>query len=502
MARWYVLVSIDIGQPLRFSTDTIHVTRADSSDVLNFVGGLLEVSPPVLGDVAANCSFTIPRNLLDVTALRAQGVRLGGAPATVDLWREGDDYSLRIPLLVGVIAPSSEHRDIDRTSFEIIANESAIDPPFPPYQMLRTSPAFANMSESETGKTMIVAYGNLCRDVPLTPLRKGFTPTDTSIRLLVSGMRLGASSIAVRPNGSVALQWRGTVAYQPDPMSGAEYAYVDAQASQDGNIGASSFVADIVGHSGLTGSPITALGDMLVHALLTYGNFPADRIDMDRISRAVAMLNGFDIASVFGGTPGTTLIQTLQGRFHGNFPVEIGWLGGRIGFDYLGWDDSAPAIQNLRIGVPGAELLGRVGTTSLGPDTLYSSFAVQYDRDTVGKRFRSVITADPSNSELCARSASRWGSVVKYQTLQVPDTNSEQGARAILEWLVSEHAVQRTTMRYVAALDTVAKLPRMEPYLITDAEFGFSAERFKLTTIAPRLDGLAELTFVSFGEAP
>ena len=51
MARWFVLVSIDIGQPLRFSTDTVHVTRADSSDVLNYVGGLLEVSMPTIGDV-------------------------------------------------------------------------------------------------------------------------------------------------------------------------------------------------------------------------------------------------------------------------------------------------------------------------------------------------------------------------------------------------------------------------------------------------------------------
>lgn len=504
MADWHLLVEIQAAQTHRFALRTVMVTDQQAGRTMRYQGGIGIDSVPGIGE-DGTCSLTIPTDILSAQELRRSGIVLGDALCRVSLWRAGDDYSARIPLVVGRAMLSSEKRYEHYTSFEIAGLEEYADVRFPPYQFTRDG--FPNLPSGIAGQWMQVIYGR-CKDVPLVPVEPNSSAL-SSMRAVIACHRLASSSILVRKDGSTDGALQKAVSYTSDPASGATYAYVTLTQAELQDFGATTLVADVDGKPGPGGQPLTGLGDVVIDAIESFGRLPADRIDWERLSRFRPRANAIQVASTFGQQPGG-LVAVLQSRYGGSMPVDIGWRGGRLGADWLDFDETTPVARNL---AHGRDLFGRIEPVEVSPsEPAYSQFEVTYDLSRTGGSMVGRLTLDETNDPRCAAAAARAriagvrSGAIPYQQIDAVDIVERGSALVVAKSLVARFGVPRTVVRYQALLDTMAFAPLREKYLLTDdsACCGWTAEPFRLVSIGlnPANLNVCVPTFVSFRSNP
>lgn len=504
MAEWHALVEISASETLRFSHRQVFVQDQANSRSLRFQAGIKIESLPGIG-VGGNVSLTIPVAVMDSQALRRAGVTVGDALCRVSLWRTGDDYSARIPLVYGRVNLASERRYLERTTFEVQGIEERADVRFPPYRLTREG--FPALPSGLAGQAFQVVYGR-CKDVPLVP-DSANTSALSSMRAIIACHRLASSSILVRKDSSTDGALQKAVLYDADPASGATYAYVSITQAELADFGATTLVADVDGKPAPGGHPLTGLGDVVCDIIESWGQLPAEQIDSERLSRFRARANAITVASTFG-QQGGGLVATLQSRYGNALPVEVSWRGGRLGADWLDFDESMPVARRL---VYGRDLFGRIDPIEITPsEPVYSRFRVRYDLSRTGGSMLGSLVIDEHTDPRCAAAASRAriagvrSGMIDYQTVDLVDVAESGSALVVGKSMVSRFGVPRTVVSYQAHTDIAARLPLLEKYLVSDDSggAGWTDEPFRLMSIALNPSNLAVcvLTFVSFRSNP
>ncbi len=499
MGAFFPLVEIDCGQVFRFSDRSLRVPCARKNRTLDFVGGTRVDSVPGIGENDGAAAITIATSLLDVQALRAAQCPLGGAEARVSLWEEGTDYDTAIPVVVGRVRPQSERRYRWWTSFELGTLEGASDPPFPAATL--TLAGFPYLDVGQFGRTIPAIYGtpeNVTL-IPDRPLVEGL-----SVRWIIACHQLSAGTLLCYKNGTGdALNL--TVKYAAGPVF---YAYVETTSDQ--TYGTTSLVAaSVPGKPGPDGLPITGLGDVVVDLIRSYALLTADRTDEQRLARFQAQANRIPVASVFGGqSSGETLIATIKSRYEATLPMLLSWRGGRLGADWLGYDELAPHGPTLVFGADYTDFQWPLVTTGA---QFYTDFAADYDVHLLTRVFQRRATLGPTDDARLARAVSRNiaagipGGRNAYPPMRMVDLSDGAAVGVALRTRIERESIPRTTVTLQGRTDVLGRLPLLEVYPITDPRVGWSAEPFRLERIG--FPKASELTFctatlTSVREAP
>lgn len=495
MTSWFPIVTIDAGPGLRFSTEELLIGWSAESKAVRYAGGATFSNLPSRGQDGDTVTLTLPASMLDIADLLSRGIFLPGAEVELAMHRRGEDYVRREIWMVGQVLPNGIRRYLDKTEIEIGPFENRYDPPFPP--AFFTEADFPNMPENFQGQSMNVLRGP-CKDVPLVPLRKTEPNATYDVDFVIAGEPVGQQRVRVRPNGNDEDNYAFWAEVKQRNGAGAVYSYVSVTAAQLAAAGTGAYVADCDGrriqdNMGGFGS----LGDMVVDLLQSYGRFPKQRIDHARLARFRTRANRINAAMIFGGQPGQTLVQSLKGRLEGQFPIRISWDGGRIGADFLGYEDYR---------IPGRifntvqDRMWRLDPVEIVPDQPYTSFSVAYDQSGTSGLWRGRLSADASNDARCARATSRFGTIV-YPTVECPDVVTSAGARAVLDGLVDQHALLRWAVRYLMPMDLARDLILFERYDITDSDLSWTEQRFRLEGLSPQQGSdYVEARFVGLDE--
>jgi len=500
MATWHAIVTIlPGGQEIRIARTALSIFDSRTGRRYQYESALAEVDLPAIAPGPARGRVAIPSTYLSVPALRDAGILLAGAEAEIALWRRGDDWRERRILLTGRVEPNGVTRDDGITTLDLADYAPQMNRQFPP--AIFTREGFANLNENDAGRAMNVLYGGPITDVPVVALDPYSDDASvTSIRLAFASHRIGLPSVRVRPKGTDVIT--AEVKYVFDHASGATVAYVALSPAQ--LAGSSDVVIDANGHA-KNGAPVRGLGDVIEHLLVTYSGLPEERIDYERLAFFIPRANRLAVASMFGGDAGGTLFGILQQRYQEPLGIRLDWRNGKFGADLLAMDPFEPIVSPLRVGFELVERIAPIEYATQGGDEPYSSFTLEYDPNSFNLNvdgnpaFRGIARRNAANDERCAEAQSRFG-LVPFPLIQVPDVNLAASADVVLDWTVDRRAVQRTRTAYLAALSDVIDLPILRRYALTDddPQTDWTDEPFRIESIQPREDDLAEVVVLSY----
>lgn len=557
---WRLVLTLEIGRTVRLSRNAIRTYDTRQAQELVIAPGLIECTVPEIGSDDQEVTATVATQFLDVQALKNAGTLLDGAIGEVSLVETGSTWDRRVILSHGRVSSTSIRRSVEATTFSIVPTREIDDPPFPPWSVDPRTHHY--VSEGDIGKRIPVVYG-LSTEVPgiivtristdqtclpfspfAGPFRLPFQgvqiPGESNssdnltveipgqsggivialdgqdnavVKVIWAGHLLGSTAVIVRPDGGTAndARWAEEIYYERDEFSGAHLAYSLIPLSA--LMGASSIVGAINGHQRVGGNVMSQLGDVIYHALIHYGRFSEERIDHERLGAMLHRANRYTVACTFGGSTSGSLVSTLRSRFEEMFGLRIGWRNGKIGADCLLFDNREQRCGHLSL--DGIVLLDRVGDLEIckaldSDDVPYSRFELAYNPNTVlvtadgTPGYRGVAKRDSGNSAECAMARAKTGGLeVAMPVISCPDVNTPFAASTVLDWLVQRHAVLRTRVRYRMRLDDALAMKPLQRWDITDADWSWSEEPFRLESIQPEEDTqTAVVTLISFNDSP
>lgn len=495
-----VLIDFDfLGEVLGLTVDGHPAVATDpSGQTRHFVpgatvSGLPHRSSPVVGESVGDQQMQI--TLLSPTRQswnlrRTAPIQL--ATCRVYWWPEGQVLRADHEIFRGAVRSPDWTLSAggeDSVTFELVPARRQDDVAFPP-ALVGDAGRFAGAPDEGRGSAVPVVYGT-ARGLPLVAVSDVLV---NPVRLVVAGHKVHSTSVSVMRGGSLVAV--SAVSYATDGL-GSAYAYVTVTPAQYA-AGSDFYLEEITGHvSG--GKIVQGLGDVMEHAFRTYGGASWYELDRPRVEAARARLNRIAVGLFANDRGGDgTLMQFLQSRIAGQFPVSVSAAGGRLGWDAALFPRGEDLTRVAARITMGQDCDSRVGPRDTSADDVLTNIDLTYGFD--GYQAESVrpLSFNPENSSDARRAASRWGRSPVH-SVDVPDCADEASAYLLLSDIAIRRSRVRHRVEYHGLPDRFYDLPLASVITVVDPDLGWEDEPCVLEAAEPRVDGLVDVVLMTLG---
>lgn len=294
---------------------------------------------------------------------------------------------------------------------------------------------FPNVSPDALGETVPVLYGYI-QDSPLIKLDDQEVEADppTPVRFLIAGHRIASTEIVVVDGDGLPV---GTYPVETalDGLGGIySFVTIGSDAQPD-----SGFASTVAGYLSNTGGPVHKLGDVLESMWRNYGQ--GFDLDWTRITKARTRLNRFSVGLRFDQQlTKVSLVEVVESRIAGQFPVVFGAPTGQYGWDAATWPLPTDLPERALVFEQNAWDSSEVTKPEL--DSIVNRASITYQRSGRTDRDSEFRYLDGTTSEACRVSIGKWGPSPESQ-LSFPDVsglNSDDFGQA---WAVAEELIKR-----------------------------------------------------------
>ena len=482
----------------------------DEGNIREFGPGMIVTSLPGRsstvfggGGSGGSASIVLQRSALDLWAIRQQ-TPLQRASGRL-LWLEegqtlGEAREIHRGALRGNTSVLSGSGG--SFSFSLAPPEREADIDFPPAGIADVANNIARFPTAPTrglSQVVPVVYGEVL-GLPLFPVTAEIAAPGL-IRMIIAGHPIvdAGAGLTLRFSDGTALAGNPHPVVQATDGLGGTYSYVNVTGTGAGDYGTNANIhaETVTGWAGAGGAQIDRLGDVLIHAWLTYGRERFDAIDRERAYYAKPKLNRYRVGSQFNqGVQGGTLLQALSSRYGSQFPVSFGYTGGRLGWDATTIPTDKEAANPVRVIIYGRNAFQRSEITETSADQIRHDFRLAYGIGGLERGNLSQVNADHTNSGGARRALSRYGQGPKTR-LSASDVPDAGTAHLLLTDQVRRLSRVRTRVAYMGLDPDWLFLPLLSIVHVTDRDTGWSAEPFMIESLQPRLDGRVDVGLIS-----
>lgn len=439
-------------------------------------------TPGTASSEARSVSIAFPNDFLDAAAIVRQGRPLAGYGEVALLVPDGD-YDERIPLIRGTMegGVSAGASTGSLVSLTLSDAKEAANLTIPPW--LVEPGTWTTPDDSATGyryPIVVNAYDfvpTLLTDIAADP-----------VYLVVYGHDWDVGS-AVYVNGSSYV------------AGDAEYGWTQLETTDDKGIavtciqftGTHTWDGSEAVHVSLVGAASTGEGrfadnlidtiDFLASGFSGLGVAGTDRVAFTRASARLGHMSMRALINASGSADGARVFDYIEGELLRAFPqVSMAWTG--RGYGPVVTDRRAAATMMLEVGR--FPVLDRVGDWSESARAeAQNAFVYRYDYETLSNSYASVVTRDPTTSDLC-RLSLEWAGPRDAGTLESPFVVDDAVAGQVVDWMVAHLTMPSYYAEYLCYPVVLLRLALGDNVGITDSELGWSEQRATVVRMSYR----------------
>ena len=493
-----VLVDFDlVGELLGLTVDgaACEVERADGTTRTFVPGGEIEALPhrssPVTGDGAGDQSV---RMSLAVGVYNSWALRRTApfqlATCRIYWWPEGDLLRDEHELFRGCVREPEWELGPDgqgRVTFSLVPSRRIDDVAFPPF-LVGDAGRFPDAPDEGKTSAVPVVYGTVY-GMPVVAVTD---PTVDPVRMVLACHRVGSTTVQLA-RGGANVGAPLAVGYGIDRLGGT-YAYVEVTPATYA-AGSDLYAVRLDGWVD-GGAVVGRLGDVMEHAFRTYARASWYELDRPRVEAARPVLNRIAVGAYANERGDGTVMQFLQQRLGGQFPVAFSFAGGRFGWDAVLFPRGAEAafiVGRVTYGQDAAERLGPMETSA---DDVLTDIELTYGFDGYQAGATKSLRFSPETSLDARRAMSRWGRS-PVLTQDAPDVSDSDSAYLLLTDLALKRSRVRHRVEYHGLDERFYFLPLGAVVAVVDADLGWSDEPCILEAVEPRKDGLVDVVLVT-----
>lgn len=479
MATAHLLVTLTLdGQTIRVATDSVDVTHARTGRVYAYSAGVGDVtSSAALSLLSDSAPASLPVEVVlpvDLAALAAVGVQVGGSPVEVAIWQEGDDYDRRIVLAFGVVtgAEWGEEGEPLRFSVEAPATVDGAEYPSALLQVNATTwDTVLDLDPSDLGQYYPVVFGQPGRRSDGSWVTAGqivwfaYPTSGTDFVAIVAGNAANQNYVMLSSDDDVAgaqfAVWQtrdgraqpvSVIARKANYPTNSLNTYTDtrgetvygpqffAWANPVMDAPKTVWMSWISPFANDTGGLSPLAGDVISHVLTMAGV----SVDYGGFGSAARLLAGYRLDCVID-TP-IQCLQWLRDAVYPLLPVSV--VTGGSGDYLVVWQYSATASDaEVVLDADADPRISRAGAIKEDESEIANSFAISYSRSVRTGSYTEILTRDATTCRYCAASEARYGRVERrVETALVYDTPT---AGRVLAWMARAYTGPRVRVSYL-----------------------------------------------------
>lgn len=466
---------------VRLATDLVVVTSATTGDVKVYLPQLME-EPEIEwsytpGEGAAevrSVSFTVHPELVKPKDIIARGRMLAGY-GEVCLQLPGGDHDQRIVFLRGEMTGGIDFgSDKEEIEIELSDPKLTADLTVPPW--ITDTERFTSLPEEWSGFRFPIIFngytGVECIRV---------TDSTTSPNWLVCyghGFTVDAVYVnsEARASGDAGTPWG-----QDDETDGlgTKYTEIDFSAGSYTWEEGDSVHADVT-----AGETLDLIGiiQALVEKFSVLGFQGSNPFMFSRARAKIPRLTPNVIIDGSSASDSSGVLTFIESTLLLSFPmISMGWEDGRYG----------PIVTDARRNLPVAELIAgqrplidrTAGPIETAKEDLLNYFTLQYGYDPISSSYTGVATRHPGNDAICRYSRDNVGAR-HDDTLESPFIRTAEQANYVIDWMVFHLALPSYYVEWIGFPWLFHVLKRGDLVWYTDPDFGWTAERATVKTLA------------------
>lgn len=527
----HLLLEVELGgRVLRVSDAEIDVYDTDTAEWLHYTAGIDSVTVERSFDFLATASATptVPVECLlpvDVAAEDAAGHRLALSPASLALWTEGDDHTLRRVLVSGFVLDPEWGEEREPVAFSIGPTAASLGALVIPtshrvypgtfatatalvldhvdllvtYPRIYGRPGWISETEWVTGSQLVwTAYGTSGTDY--VAILAGHQVNQAYV-MLSGDTNIAGEQFAVHHTVDGLGQPIAVIAKYADfPAAGALNVFTNGLGETMYGILYDAFTNPAIGapktvfaawtspRADDTGGLSPIAGDIILD-LLQLAGMP---VDFGRFAAAASLLRGYRFDCVIDD-PEAMALAWLQENVFPLLPISMASGGG----DYpIVWRFDASADDaTVRLDADADPRISRAGKLKDDASKVANAFSLQYRYSVRTDSYDATVTRDKATCPYCAASEARYGRIEKE--IKTRNVYDEATATAMLGWMARAYTSPSRRVPYLVPSEY--RLFEGQVALLTDSRVSY-AERLclvqKVEVDGTGIDGV-QLLFVA-----